>query len=58
MVITNSILALFRVEFTGRGELADRQQKLGKVSSNYALDTINVALGAHNIFVLLLQSLY
>ena len=27
---SNSITALFRVDFTGRGELSERQQRLGK----------------------------
>ena len=30
LLIVDSIIALFRVEFSGRGELADRQQLLGK----------------------------
>lgn len=30
LLIVDSIIALFRVEFTGRGELAERQQKLGQ----------------------------
>jgi len=29
MQIVDSVTALFRVEFSGRGELAERQQKLG-----------------------------
>eukprot|EP00842_Homolaphlyctis_polyrhiza_P005279 jgi/Hompol1/5752/HPOL_002073-RA len=29
LVVVDSIMALFRTDFTGRGELADRQQKLG-----------------------------
>ncbi|XP_024948029.2 meiotic recombination protein DMC1 homolog isoform X2 [Citrus sinensis] len=31
--IVDSVIALFRVDFTGRGELADRQQKLGQMLS-------------------------
>ena len=31
--IIDSIMALFRVDFSGRGELADRQQKLAQVLS-------------------------
>lgn len=31
--IMDSVMALFRVDFTGRGELADRQQKLGQMLS-------------------------
>jgi len=30
LLIVDSIIALFRVEFNGRGELAERQQKLGQ----------------------------
>lgn len=33
LIIVDSIMALFRVDFSGRGELADRQQKLGKTLS-------------------------
>ncbi|RYE85003.1 MAG: hypothetical protein EOO65_01205 [Methanosarcinales archaeon] len=29
MLIVDSVMGLFRVEFSGRGELAERQQKLG-----------------------------
>ena len=31
MQIIDSITALFRVDFSGRGELAERQQKLAKM---------------------------
>ena len=31
--IIDSIMALFRVDFSGRGELADRQQKLAQLLS-------------------------
>ncbi|KAL8429164.1 hypothetical protein Efla_006300 [Eimeria flavescens] len=34
LVIVDSIMALFRVDFSGRGELADRQQKLNKMLSS------------------------
>ena len=30
LMVVDSLTALFRVEYQGRGELADRQQKLGK----------------------------
>lgn len=33
LLIVDSITALFRVDFSGRGELAERQQKLGKMMS-------------------------
>lgn len=31
--IVDSIMALFRVDYSGRGELADRQQKLAQMLS-------------------------
>lgn len=33
LLVVDSIIALFRVDFSGRGELADRQQKLNKMLS-------------------------
>eukprot|EP01134_Creolimax_fragrantissima_P003871 CFRG3871T1 len=33
VLIVDSVIALFRVDFSGRGELADRQQKLGQMLS-------------------------
>ncbi|KAH7522245.1 hypothetical protein FEM48_Zijuj07G0118000 [Ziziphus jujuba var. spinosa] len=33
LLIVDSVIALFRVDFTGRGELADRQQKLAQMLS-------------------------
>ena len=33
LYIVDSIMALFRVDFSGRGELADRQQKLAQMLS-------------------------
>lgn len=33
LLIIDSVTALFRVDFSGRGELADRQQRLAKVMS-------------------------
>ena len=33
LIVVDSITALFRVDFSGRGELAERQQKLGKMMS-------------------------
>lgn len=33
LLIVDSVMALFRVDFSGRGELADRQQKLAQVLS-------------------------
>lgn len=34
LLIVDSIMALFRVDYSGRGELADRQQHLAQVSFN------------------------
>ncbi len=31
LLIVDSVTALFRVDFSGRGELAERQQKLGQM---------------------------
>jgi len=33
LLIIDSIMALFRVDFSGRGELSERQQHLGKMLS-------------------------
>lgn len=33
LLIVDSIMANFRTDFCGRGELADRQQKLGQMMS-------------------------
>ena len=33
LLIVDSIMALFRVDFSGRGELADRQQQLAQMLS-------------------------
>ena len=33
LLIMDSLTSLFRVDFSGRGELADRQQKLGAMLS-------------------------
>eukprot|EP00971_Amphidinium_carterae_P035567 700236-Amphidinium_carterae.1 len=33
LLIIDSIMGVFRVDFSGRGELADRQQSLGRVMS-------------------------
>ncbi|KAM0944044.1 putative ATP diphosphatase [Dioscorea sansibarensis] len=33
LLIVDSVIALFRVDFTGRGELAERQQKLAQMLS-------------------------
>jgi meiotic recombination protein DMC1 len=46
LVIVDSIIALFRVDFSGRGELAERQQKLAKHMSQLVkiAEQFNVAL--------------
>ena len=37
ILIVDSVMALFRVDFSGRGELADRQQKLAQLLARYGL---------------------
>ena len=39
-IIVDSIIALFRAEFSGRGELADRQQKVNNAYIRYKLEGI------------------
>ena len=41
LLIVDSVMALFRVDYSGRGELAERQQKLGQMLSR--LQVINPA---------------
>lgn len=41
LLIIDSIMALFRVDFSGRGELADRQQKLAQILSRLQKVIIN-----------------
>lgn len=43
LLIIDSVMALFRVDFSGRGELADRQQKLAQVLSR--LQKVNSLFG-------------
>ena len=33
LLVVDSVMALFRVDYSGRGELADRQQKLAQFMS-------------------------
>ena len=33
LIVVDSVMALFRVDYSGRGELADRQQKLAQFLS-------------------------
>ncbi|CAH2240861.1 jg27256 [Pararge aegeria aegeria] len=40
LLIIDSVMALFRVDFSGRGELADRQQKLAQVLSRLQKDGV------------------
>eukprot|EP00877_Chromochloris_zofingiensis_P009832 jgi/Chrzof1/5101/Cz15g11140.t1 len=46
LLIVDSIMANFRVDFSGRGELADRQQKLGQMMSQLkkVAEEFNVAV--------------
>ncbi|XP_073029526.1 meiotic recombination protein DMC1 homolog isoform X2 [Primulina eburnea] len=46
LLIVDSVIALFRVDFTGRGELADRQQKLAQMLSRLTkiAEEFNVAV--------------
>ncbi|KAL8287000.1 hypothetical protein RQP46_004006 [Phenoliferia psychrophenolica] len=50
LLIVDSILALFRVDFSGRGELADRQQKLNQMLSRLTRisEEFNVAIFVAN----------
>lgn len=44
--IIDSIIALFRVDYSGRGELAERQQKLGRMLSKLTkiAEEFNIAI--------------
>ena len=46
LLIVDSVMANFRTEFVGRGELADRQQKLGQMMARLRriAETYNVAV--------------
>jgi len=46
ILIVDSIMALFRVDFTGRGELSERQQKLAQFLNrlNKLAEQFNVAV--------------
>ncbi|KAJ9473256.1 Meiotic recombination protein DMC1-like protein [Diplonema papillatum] len=50
MLIVDSITALFRVDFSGRGELAERQQKLGRMLSQLVklAEEFNIAVYVTN----------
>jgi meiotic recombination protein DMC1 len=45
-LIVDSIMALFRVDYSGRGELSERQQKLGRMLSmlQKMADEFNIAV--------------
>ena len=42
LLIVDSIMALFRVDYSGRGELADRQQHLAQVCNLNNYYSINI----------------
>jgi meiotic recombination protein DMC1 len=46
LIIVDSIMALFRVDFSGRGELSERQQVLGQTLKKLLKlsETFNVAI--------------
>ena len=55
LIIVDSIMALFRVDFSGRGKLSERQQKVGQMMSKLQklAEEFNVAVfitnhGNHN----------
>jgi archaellum biogenesis ATPase FlaH len=50
LLIIDSIMALFRVDYTGRGELNERQQKLNQFLSKLT----HVAEGKVSLYLLLL----
>ena len=50
--IVDSIMALFRVDFSGRGELADRQQKLAQMLSRLQKVSEGIAM-YHRTYIIL-----
>jgi meiotic recombination protein DMC1 len=54
LLIVDSVIALFRVDFSGRGELAERQQKLAQMLSRLTkiAEEFNVAVYITNQGVL------
>lgn len=58
LLIIDSIMALFRVDYAGRGELADRQQKLNVMLSRMSKlsEEFNVAVFLTNQYVALVPS--
>uniref|UniRef100_A0A8C5GFJ7 DNA meiotic recombinase 1 n=1 Tax=Gouania willdenowi TaxID=441366 RepID=A0A8C5GFJ7_GOUWI len=55
LLIIDSIMALFRVDFSGRGELAERQQKLAQMLSRLQKISEGFDLKSH-LLILLIQS--
>ena len=60
MLIVDSVMALFRVDFSGRGELADRQQKLAQLLARLACNILIPAEcgGLFRIFALSFATCY
>lgn len=58
--IIDSIIALFRVDYSGRGELAERQQKLGRMLSKLTkiAEEFNIAVVITNQGLMTLLYLY
>lgn len=52
LLIVDSIMALFRTDFCGRGELAERQQKLGQMMA--LLKKVGISLTPAAAILLLL----
>jgi meiotic recombination protein DMC1 len=50
MMIVDSVMGLFRSEFSGRGDLAERQQKLGK-----HLAALHSIANEHNVAVVIIN---
>ena len=44
LLIVDSIMALFRVDYSGRGELSERQQHLAQVSFQYVPVFANLSI--------------
>lgn len=49
--VIDSIMALFRVDYSGRGELADRQQKLAQMLSKLQKISEGNAINKHCFFL-------
>ena len=57
LLVIDSIMALFRVDYSGRGELADRQQKLNVMLSRLCKlsEEFNVAVFLTNQYLMVVQ---